>query len=475
MRQRPAFPTSSSHLSRRGFLRVGAAGLSLPTWLALQQSTQGRDPAVRSHGRAKSCIVLFAWGGMSHLDTWDVKPNAASDTRSAFKPIKTSTPGIHLCEHMPGIARHTHEMTIVRSVHHEAPSHRSAAYWNLTGHPPPNKSGNWERSRQDWPCIGSMVDIAQRDNNVPRDPSLPGAVCLPYEMYDGGYANGQHAGFLGIGYDPVIFKPPTGRPFEGKSPNTASLNLKPVDGIDGQRLAERRSLLSRFNASSNQVPGQAPTSDFTGPTARFQEQALDLLLAPKARDAFDVSKEPAEQRKAYGDHICGQSVLAARRLVEAGVPIVTVYCAAGDLNGSAGAHWDTHGNGFNRIKGQMLPPLDQASDALLTDLAASGRLDDTLVVWLTEFGRTPKVNGSGGRDHYPNCYSVAFAGAGVAGGMVYGASDKTGAEPAEKACRPEDLHATIFHAMGIDLRHMIHDLQQRPVAICDGQPLPIFA
>jgi len=412
---------------------------------------------------------------MSHLDTWDMKPDADTSTRSAFKPIKTSTPGVHLCEHMPGIAKHTHRMTIVRSAHHEAPSHRSAAYWNLTGHPPPNLSGNWPRSRQDWPCIGSMVDAALRDTGAPRDRTLPGAVCLPYTMYDGGDANGQDGGFLGVGYDPVIFKPPTGRPYDGVSPNSASLNLKPVDGVDGQRMADRRALLSRINASANQVPGQTPAPDFTAPTHRFQEQALDLLLTPKARDAFDLDKEPAERRQAYGDHICGQSVLAARRLAEAGVPIVTVYCAAGDLNGSAGAHWDTHGNGFNRIKGQMLPPLDQASDALLTDLASSGRLDDTLVVWLTEFGRTPKVNGSGGRDHYPNCYSVAFAGAGVAGGQVYGRSDKTGSEPADKPCRPEDLHATIFHAMGIDLDHKIHDLQQRPVAICDGKPLPIFA
>ncbi len=461
----------SNHLTRRGFLRLGAAGLSWPGLMALQQAqaASAKRPRI-GQGQAKSCIVLFAWGGMSHLDTFDMKPNAASDTRSIFKPIKTSTPGIHLCEHMPRIAKHTHRMTIVRSVHHEAPSHRSAAYWNLTGHRPPNLGGNWQRSRDDWPFLGSMVDAATRQEAMKRTGrnAMPRSVSLPYTIYDGGDANGQHAGFLGVGYDPVVVKPPSGKPYEGKSPTGGTIDLSPVAGITGDRLAARRALLQS-------VQGKAiPTNDTLG-TQRYQQQALDLLLSDKARAAFDITQEPNAKRRAYGDHICGQSVLLARRLADAGVPLVTVYAAAGDLNGSAGAHWDTHGNGFNRLKGQMIPPLDQASAALLDDLSASGKLDETLVVWLTEFGRTPKVNGSGGRDHYPNCYSVAFAGAGVKGGHVYGSSDKVGAEPFTKACRPEDLHATIFHALGIDPRFHIVDQKQRPVTICDGDPLPIFA
>ena len=189
---------------------------------------------------------------------------------------------------------------------------------------------------------------------------------------------------------------------------------------------------------------------------------------------FDLKSEPERVRRAYGDHICGRSVLQARKLTEAGVPIVTVYCAAGDLNGSSGSHWGTHGNNFNRIKNDMLPPLDRASSALLDDLAARGRLDESLVVWLTEFGRTPRINKNAGRDHYPNCYSVAFAGGGIGGGQVYGKSDKIGAEPAELACGPADLHATIFHALGLDLRFELHDRENRPFTLTDGKPLPIF-
>jgi uncharacterized protein (DUF1501 family) len=202
------------------------------------------------------------------------------------------------------------------------------------------------------------------------------------------------------------------------------------------------------------------------------ERALDMVLSSKVRSAFDLDREPAQTRAAYGDHICGNSVLLARRLTGAGVPLVTVYCGAGDLNGSVGAHWDTHGDGFNRLKRDLLPPLDRASGALLDDLSASGRLDETLVVWLTEFGRTPQLTGTG-RNHFPNCYSVAFAGAGIAGGQLYGSSDKIGSQPDEKPCGPEELHATIFHALGIDPHTTFLDLQGRPRFLCGAERLPL--
>ena len=200
-----------------------------------------------------------------------------------------------------------------------------------------------------------------------------------------------------------------------------------------------------------------------------------MLLDPAVRAAFDVDNEPSAIHELYGPHICGQSTLMARKLVEAGVPLATVYCSAGDLNGSVGAHWDTHGDGFNRLKRDLLPPLDQAFSALLTDLKQRGLFDDTLVVLLTEFGRTPKVNGGGGRDHYPNCYTVAFAGAGVSQGLLYGTSDRTGAFPDENPVHPSDLHATIFHALGIDPKFVLHDQDDRPLAASDGEVLPIFA
>ena len=203
-------------------------------------------------------------------------------------------------------------------------------------------------------------------------------------------------------------------------------------------------------------------------------RALDLLTATDAKAAFDLDAEPPGLRERYGDHVCGRSALLARKLTEAGVPLVTINCAAGDLNGSVGAHFDTHGDNFNRLKNQMLPPLDRAASALVADLADRGRLDETLVVILTEFGRTPQISGGAGRDHYPNCYSVAFAGGGIAGGQAFGESDRLGAEPAHHAVDPVDLHATIFKSLGIDPRFVLHDLDGRPFPLCEGTPLPLF-
>jgi len=463
-------------MTRRDALRLSAAGLSLPGMLAMQARAQAaglNDAGVRSFGKAKRCIVLFAWGGMSHIDTWDLKPDASSDVKSAFASIPTTIPGYHVCEHLPRLAKHAHELTIIRSAHHNAPSHRSAAYWNLTGHEPKELGKNWPATRADWPCIGSMVACATDHGQGPgrsRDASaLPGAVCLPYSMYDGGDANGQDGGFLGLSYDPAVIKPKHGTPYDGKSPTSGMVNLDFVEGVDRSRLVSCRGLL---DALETQGFG---AHDTTAQFEQYRTQALDMLLDPKVRAAFDVDNVPRAMHELYGPHICGQSVLMARKLVEAGVPLATVYCSAGDLNGSAGAHWDTHGNGFKRLKRDLLPPLDQAFSALLTDLKQRGLFDDTLVVLLTEFGRTPKVNGGGGRGHYPNCYSVVFAGAGVSQGLLYGTSDRSGAFPADKPVHPSDLHATIFHALGIDPRFTLHDQDNRPLAASDGKVLPIFA
>lgn len=468
---------SGSHrlVTRRDALRLSAAGLSLPALLAMQANARsaGLDSGLRSFGKAKRCIVLFAWGGMSHIDTLDLKPEAGSDVRSVFAPIPTTIPGYHVCEHLPRLAKHAHELTIVRSVHHNASSHRSAAYWNLTGHAPKEAAKNWPATRQDWPCIGSMVANATGQGLGPGRPphaaALPGSVCLPYTMADGGAANGQDAGFLGLSYDPAIIKPKRGTPYNGKSPSSGMISLDPIEGIDRSRLVSRRGLLDSLETRWH---GTQLASD---ELEQSRSKALDMLLDPKVRHAFDVENEPAATKELYGSHICGQSTLMARKLVEAGVPLATVYCAAGDLNGSAGAHWDTHGDGFNRLKRDLLPPLDQAFSALLTDLKQRGLFDDTLVVLLTEFGRTPKVNGGGGRDHYPSCYSVAFAGAGTGQGLLYGSSDNIGAYPDEKPVTPPDLHATIFHALGIDPGFTLYDQEQRPLPASDGNPLPIFA
>jgi hypothetical protein len=484
-------------LSRRQLLQLGAVGLSLPGVLAWRARTASAAAASRtsppapaasgpiarsadrSFGKAKACIVLFAWGGMSHIDTFDLKPRAGSDVRSAFASIPTTLPGYHVCEHLPRVARHVHEMTIIRSAHHDAPSHRSAAYWNLTGHAPLKPDGNWPASRKDWPCLGSMVAYAKerdekargmRSSKAKSDSAMPGTVCLPYTLYDGGVANGQDGGFLGLAYDPVVVKPSGGAPYDGKSPTSGRVNLSMLEEVQRQRLLDRRQLLTALDTRA--MPAELAE---TAQVQQYQQLALDMLMDEHVRAAFDVSKQPQALRDLYGSHICGQSVLQARQLAEAGVPLVTVYCAAGDLNGAAGAHWDTHNDGYNRLKRDLLPPLDRALSALLTDLKQRGTFDQTLVVLLTEFGRTPVVNGGGGRDHYPLCYTVAFAGAGIAQGLLYGASDATGAFPATEPVHPRDLHATIFHALGIDPASYLHDRDDRPHRMADGKVLPIFA
>ena len=468
----PGGARKSDWLCRRKFLEAGASWLGLaPLLEGLSQAKAAPAESTRGFAKAKSCIVLFCWGGISHIDTWDPKPNTPANIRGEFKPIPTAADGIVIGEHLPLLARQMREIAVVRSVNHNAPSHRSGAYWNLTGHQPPNLAADWMATRRDWPCLGSLVAAAHDAQHLPRPlgSALPRAMCLPYEMADGGKANGQDGGFLGLGYDPVIVRPRHGTPYGGQSPTSTALDFDLPSGLSETRVVSRRELL----AGLERKPRVGTHADTLAAT-RTQEQALNMLLNPAVRDAFDLDKEPRHIHERYGEHICGQSVLLARRLAGAGVPLVTVYCAAGDLNGSAGDHFDTHGNNFNRLKRDLLPPLDRASAALIEDLKQRGKLGETLVVWLTEFGRTPTINGSGGRDHFPTCYSVAFAGGGIRGGQVYGASNNIGYEPAEAACGPADLHATLFHALGIAPHQIIHDLDGRPHALCDGKPLPLF-
>jgi uncharacterized protein (DUF1501 family) len=241
--------------------------------------------------------------------------------------------------------------------------------------------------------------------------------------------------------------------------------LQQADGVDGTRLLGRQSLAQ---AIDQRFAPRTQSYD------HFRDMASDILLSPHVQSAFNLDREPMQLRDRYGNHLCGQSLLLARRLTEAGVPIVTVVCAAGDLNGSAGDHWDTHGNGFNRLKRDLLPPFDRGASALLWDLDQRGRLDDTLVVMLTDFGRTPRINGGAGRDHYPNAYSIFLAGGGIRGGQVYGSSDRIGAEPRDLPTGPADVHATIFQALGIPLDAHLHDSTGRPYALTDGRPLPLF-
>jgi hypothetical protein len=462
------------NLTRRGLLEVGAGGmfgLALGDLLALRASAAEAAPRTRP----KSVIVLFAWGGMSHLDTFDPKPDLGAELRGEFKAIDTRIPGVQFCEHLPKLAQQAHRMAVVRSVNHPAADHRMAAYWSLTGHKPPGLMDGMVLNavlptRRDWPSIGSMVakalDSGAMRGRQKTESALPGSVCVPYPMAERGLLSGQFGGFLGAHYDPAFIAPRKAVPYEGVSPLVGNLNLDPVSGVDLSRIHERRALLAKLDARHART--------ISPEVGHYRERAFEMLLDPTVRSAFDLEQEPAALRERYGAHVCGQSMLMARRLVESGVPLVTVTCSAGDLNGSAGAHFDGHADLFNRMKKQLLPPMDQAGSALLDDLSDRGMLEDTLVVWLTEFGRTPVISPIVGRDHFPGCYSVAFAGGGVRGGQVYGRSNKTGSAPVERPCGPEDLHATIFKSLGIDPDFQIRDSENRPFALCEGKPLDIF-
>jgi hypothetical protein len=408
--------------------------------------------------------VLYCWGGVSHLDTWDPKPDAPLEIRGEFKAIATATPGIRVSEHMPLLARQMNRLAVVRSLHHSCTAHGKGMYWNMTGHPPPalEQVANLTPSLSDWPNLGAMVARLRR-----APPGLPGAVQIPYPLVDNNTLQaGDGPGWLGQAYAPVVVRPPRGKPYGGVSRDLGALALTPMPDVDTARLRARMALMKR-------LPSTRPAPPSRSNFQHYREMTADLLLSPRVQATLDLDQESPRVRQRYGAHLCGTSLLLARRLVEARVPLVTVVCAAGDLNGSVGDHWDTHGDNFNRLKKVLLPPLEQASSALLDDLAERGLLDETLVVWLTEFGRTPRISNAG-RNHYPFVYSVALAGACIRGGQVYSSSDRSGAYPRDRACGPNDLHATLFHALGIPGDTQLEDYQGRPMALTDGQPLPLY-
>ena len=447
--------------SRRELLTLaaGLGGLSLPALLQLRGTAADADPPATR--KAKSCIVIYCWGGMSHLESWDPKPNAPVEIRGEFAPISTATPGIQISEHLPLLAQQTGRLAIVRSISHDDSAHGRGMYWNLTGHKPP-RVGNIEPLRGDWPTLASMV---AKFRDTPR--GVPSAVRLPYPMVDNDTLQaGEYGGWLGAKYDPIVMRTPLGEPFGGVSRALGSQVLD-LGEADVERVTARtqlRALLER------PISDREDFESFQ----HFRTLADDILLSSAVKDAYNLDREEARIRAAYGDHIGGQSLLLARRLTEAGVPIVQVCCAAGDLNGGAGDMWDTHSDNFNRLKNRLLPVFDRGVSALLDDLSNRGTLSETLVVMLTDFGRTPRVNRSAGRDHYPSVYSVALAGGGIQGGQVYGSSDSQGAFPHQHPCGPPDIHATIFRCLGISPRAEIQDLLGRRFPVSDGQVLPLL-
>jgi hypothetical protein len=442
--------------SRRRMLATSLSflgGCSLPAFWQLRQASAASSGAAVGFGRAKSCIIIYCWGGMSHHESLDPKPDAPVEVRGEFAPIDTATAGVRISEHLPRLARQTGKLAIVRSIHHDDSAHGRGMYWNLTGHRPP-RAGNIPPMPNDWPSFAAVVSKLRGAT-----PEVPAAVRVPYPMVDNDTLQaGEYGGWLGVKYDPVVLRTPAGEPFGGVSRSLGSEVLE-LGSVDHSRLAVR-----------NQLGQPADFHDFE----HFRSLAHEILSGSAVRQAYDLDREDPKVRETYGSHLGGQSMLLARRLVEAGVSVVQVCCAAGDLNGAVGDMWDTHSDNFNRLKNRLLPVLDRGLSALLEDLEVRGMLDETLVVLLTDFGRTPRINGGAGRDHYPSVYSIALAGGGIRGGQVYGSSDANGAFPRTQACGPPDVHATMFHALGISPRTELRDPLNRPFPVSDGEVLPLF-
>ena len=453
--------------SRRRMLAttVGMGGLSLPALLELQAAAKDA-PTQGTRRPAQSLIIVYLWGGMSHIDSLDPKPGAPREVRGEFQPISTATPGIAICEHLPLLARHSEKLAIVRSMSHADAAHGRGMYWNLTGHAPPSSGGLAPKST-DWPTLAAMVSKLK-----PSPADVPPAVRLPYPMVDSVLQAGEYGGWLGVEHTPIIMRPSRGEEFAGVSPSMGPDVLRSGE-IDSARIAERHQLLSHLNRLSHHDRPLGQPSDFAG-FSHFHALAKEMILGSAVKTACDLDREDPGILESYGNHLGGQSMLLARRLTEAGVPVVQVCCAAGNLNGGVGDMWDTHGDNFTRLKTRLLPVLDRGLSALLQDLENRGTLGDTLVAVLTDFGRSPQVNGIAGRDHYPGCYSVMLAGGGIRGGQIFGSSDATGSRPLSEPCGPADIHATIFQALGLSPRAELRDHLNRPMAATDGRVLPLL-
>jgi hypothetical protein len=441
--------------TRREWLRIGglsALGLSLPDlWRARANASTRAQPLSGSHfGRAKSCIVVFLFGAPAHQDTWDMKPDSPSEIRGEFRPVPSRVAGTWVCEHMPQLARLADRYAIVRSMSHPDNTHTVAMHYMLTGvrHLAPNT--NPRNQPSDFPTFGSVLSHLR-----PPSAAMPQAVSLnaPANQVSAGnfIFPGFFAGFLGSAHDPI---------FVSQDASSSDFQAFPATD-DVSRLAARRGLLGEFDRHSNFV-GRATGVRHVD---SFYERAFDLLTSPGTRAACDLDREGPRIRDRYGRNAFGQGLLLARRLVEAGVSLVTVNWARDD------AYWDTHKDNFKDLKTKLLPPFDQGFAALLEDLSQRGLIDETLVVCLAEFGRTPKINAAAGRDHWAPCFSVVLAGAGIHGGLVYGASDRIAAYPTEKPVSPADLAATIYSTLGVAPDSELHDRLGRSYRVSTGQPL----
>ena len=456
--------------------QVGLGALTLPDLLGAERSAR----AASSGGKARSCIFLFLWGGPPGQDLWDLKPDAPEGIRSPFRPIATSVPGVSFSDQIPRLAAHADKLAVVRSMTHKCTEHDRSVHHALSGRPlgtartfPAN-----DRRRDDFPFIGSVVSAFSRPGALPASLSLPGPIA-----HDGVVYAGTHAGFLGPRHDPmelgVIHRHTAGvaQAVSWESGGAARL----PEGVDLARMASRQGLLRRIEAESDRLQGAGAS----GGLGDFREQAFRMVSSPATKRAFELGREEPRLRDRYGRNEYGEGLLLARRLVEAGVRLVAVNWMYFNPVGKVFNVWDAHGGvggleggatGYGMLKQDYcIPSLDRSLSALLDDLDGRGMLDETLVVAVGEFGRTPKVNAVQGRDHWPFCYSALLAGGGIRGGQVFGASDRHAAYVKDNPVAPEDLLATIYHALGLPADAEVRDLEGRPFRMTEGSPvLPLF-
>jgi hypothetical protein len=437
-------------LHRRRLLQLGAAsalGLSLPQLLRAEQ-------ARKTAAKADHCIVLFLNGGPSHHDMWDMKPDAPAEIRGEFKPVPSSLPGVQVSEHMPKLAKWMHRTTLVRSMNHSVNNaHAAGVYCALTGHDRGELGGG--AKPDDYPAIGSV--LAQQ--RPPHTNVVP-YVSLPYITAEGAGGPpqpGYFGGFLGKARDPL---------FVLKDPNNPAFALPELSlggDVDRARFDTRKDLATSLSAHLSSKNDRT-LADMDS----FRTRAYDLLTATTTREAFRIEQESSSTRDRYGRNIYGQSVLLARRLIEAGTRLACISWAP-----DANATWDTHGQNFKKLKGELLPQLDSSLSALFQDLDDRGLFERTLVVVMGEFGRTPKINANAGRDHWNFCYSLLMAGGGMKEGFVYGASDKIGAYPSLNPTKPADIIATVYEALGIAPDMELKDRTDRPYVLVPwGKPVP---
>lgn len=461
--------------SRREFLRIGGAGLfglSLGDIFRLQAGSALPEGAAKSGwGNAKSVILLFLQGGPSHIDIWDPKPDAPSNIRGEFKPIKSNVPGIWLSETMPLLAKQMDKATLIRSLSYTPAglfNHTAAIYQMMTGYTPDrvSPSGQLEPpSPSDFPHAGSQISKLR----PPETPMLP-FVMLPRPLQESNViGKGGTAGFLGPAFDPYYFY---------QDPNS---QIKLDDftlrkDVSEARLTRRSRLLDQVNAAMPEIEKSVENYALD----RYYERAFDLILSGRARDAFDLTKETDKVRDRYGRHTFGQGCLLARRLIEAGTRFVQMNwpsVANGDPNTDA---WDTHAANFGPLRNLHCPKLDSGLSALLEDLDQRGMLKETLVVAVGEFGRSPRLgvstsgnsNSPDGRDHWPYCYTGLVAGAGIQRGALYGKSDATASSPAENPVHPTQLLATIYHALGINPHTIVYNHLNQPRELVQAEPVP---